>query len=109
MHTIDRDDLKARLDRGDDIKLVMALPDWAFQASHIVGSLHFDNKAQLLAAFDLEDDIVVYCSDPACVASKFAYDELERAGFVSIARYEGGLSDWEAAGYPMAGSQHQPT
>jgi len=30
MNLIDRDELKAKLDRGDDFKLVMTLTEWAF-------------------------------------------------------------------------------
>ena len=107
MRTIERDQLKAKLDGGEDIKLIMALPDWAYRASHIPGSLHFDNTEQLLSELDVDDEIIVYCSDPICVASQFAYQELERAGFTNIARYRGGLSDWEAAGYPLEGTQHE--
>ncbi|MGI9598273.1 MAG: rhodanese-like domain-containing protein [Acidimicrobiales bacterium] len=106
MRTIDRETLRERLDRGDGLKLVLALPDWAFQASHIVGSIHVDNTAQLLSTLDRDDEIVVYCSDPSCIASTFAYHELVAAGFTDVARYEGGLSDWAAAGYPLTGSRH---
>ena len=41
--TISRDELKAKLDRGDDFKLVFTLGDWAFQAKHIPGSLNISN------------------------------------------------------------------
>ena len=38
--TIERDELKAKLDSGADIRLVMSLQRWAFEALHIPGSLH---------------------------------------------------------------------
>ncbi len=41
IETIDREELKAKLDRGDDFRLVMTLHDWAFRATHIPGSIHF--------------------------------------------------------------------
>jgi hypothetical protein len=31
MKEISRDDLKAKLDRGDDFKLVMTLAEWAYE------------------------------------------------------------------------------
>ena len=37
--TIEREELKAKLDRGDDFKLVMALNDFAFRAMRIPGSI----------------------------------------------------------------------
>jgi hypothetical protein len=40
IRTIRRDDLKAKLDRGDDLKLIMALNRWAYEAKHIPRSLH---------------------------------------------------------------------
>ena len=102
--TIERGDLKAKLDTGADIKLVMSLQRWAFEALHIPGSLHFDTPEELLAALDTDDEIVVYCSDPACVGSRFAYKKLVDSGYANVRRYAGGLSDWEEAGYPLEGT-----
>ncbi len=102
--TIDRDELKAKLDAGADIKLVMSLQRWAFEALHIPGSLHFDTPEELLAALAIHDEIIVYCSDPACVGSRFAYKKLVDSGYTNVRRYAGGLSDWEAAGFPLEGT-----
>ena len=104
MDTISRDELKARIDAGDDFKLVMALNEFAFNALHIPGSIHFQSSEQAFALLDLDDDIVVYCSDEACVASKFAQEALVNAGYRQVRRYAGGLSDWTAAGYPLEGT-----
>ena len=35
MNIIDREELKEKLDRGDDFKLVMTLSEWAYEAQHI--------------------------------------------------------------------------
>ena len=104
IRTIGRDELKAKLDTGEDIRLVMALQRWAYEALHIPGSLHFDTPEQLLEALDVDDEIIVYCSDPACVGSRFAYKKLVENGFTNVSRYAGGLSDWETAGYPLEGT-----
>jgi hypothetical protein len=45
--TVGREELKANLDSGEPIKLVMALNRWAFDAKHILGSLHFDDPDEL--------------------------------------------------------------
>lgn len=102
--TIERDELKAKLDAGDDIRLVMSLQRWAFEALHIPGSLHFDTPEELLAALGINDEVIVYCSDPACVGSRFAYKKLVDGGYTNVRRYAGGLSDWQEAGYPLEGS-----
>ena len=101
--TIEREDLKAKLDRGDDFKLIMAMHEWGFRVAHIPGSLHYNTVEDAKEALDLDDEIVVYCTDPACVASQFAYQWLVEAGYTNVRRYEGGLSDWAAAGYTLEG------
>jgi rhodanese-related sulfurtransferase len=101
--TIEREELKEKLDRGDDFKLIMAMHEWGFRVAHIPGSLHYNTVEDAKNDLDLEDEIVVYCTDPACVASQFAYQWLVEAGYTNVRRYEGGLSDWGAAGYELEG------
>ncbi|MDG0865464.1 rhodanese-like domain-containing protein [Candidatus Lucifugimonas marina] len=104
MNLISRDDLKAKLDNGDDFKLVCALSEWAYQAKHIPGSLHIDNPKEGLKLLEKSDEIVVYCSDPNCPSSKFAYHMLTSGGYENVRRYEGGILDWEEAGFPIEGA-----
>ena len=103
IETIEREELKAKLDRGDDFKLIMAMHEWAFRSAHIPGSAHYATVDDAREDLDLDDEIVVYCSDPACVASQFAYQWLVDAGYTNVRRYAGGLSDWAAAGYELEG------
>jgi rhodanese-related sulfurtransferase len=103
IRTIDRDELKAKLDRGDDVKLIMALNRWAFAAKHIPGSLHFDTPEALYAAVRPEDEVVVYCSQVDCLSSVALYRDLLRRGYRNVRRYAGGLLDWEDAGLPLEG------
>ena len=103
IETISIEELKSKLDRGEDFKLVMALHEWAFRAKHIPGSIHFHTPEEAYEALDRDDEIVVYCSDPACVASQFAYKGLVENGYTNVRRYEGGLSEWDEAGYPLEG------
>ena len=101
IRTISRVELKAKLDRGDNFKLVMALNRWAFEAKHIPGSLHFDTPAELYAAIQPDDDVIVYCSHVDCLASVAMYRDLVRRGYRRVRRYAGGLLDWEDAGLPL--------
>ncbi|MGB3634104.1 MAG: rhodanese-like domain-containing protein, partial [Rubrobacteraceae bacterium] len=50
-----------------------------------------------------EAETVVYCSNPACVASRAAYKMLTQHGYTDVRRYAGGLEDWDAAGYALEG------
>jgi len=95
MNLIDRDELKTKLDRGDDFKLVMTLTEWPFQAKHIPGSLNLANAGDVSTLLEKDDEIVVYCSDENCIGSKVAYDQLTRAGYGNVRRYAGGIADWE--------------
>jgi rhodanese-related sulfurtransferase len=101
MNLISRDELRAKLERGEDFKLVMTLSGSAYRAKHIPGSLHFETVEEALAALDPEEEIVVYCADVYCPASIYAYHLLERAGYRRVRRYAGGVADWEAAGYSL--------
>jgi rhodanese-related sulfurtransferase len=103
IETIDREELKAKLDRGEDFKLVMTLHDWAFRALHIPGSIHFHSVEDALEGLAIDDEIVVYCSNVDCVASQFAYRGLVDGGYTNVRRYSGGLADWDAAGLPLEG------
>ena len=107
MNQITRDELKAKLDQGDNFKLVMTLNEWSFQAAHIPGSISI-NIAKLDQATELlqlDDEIVVYCAGEPCPASRIAYHFLVSNGYSNVRRYAGGITDWQAAGYPLEGEQ----
>ena len=108
MNLISRDELRAKLDRGDAFTLVMTLSETAFRAKHIPTSLRFDTVKDMLATLDPGQDIVVYCADVHCPASIYAFEVLERAGYTRVRRYAGGIADWEAAGYPIAHEMPPP-
>ncbi len=103
MKTINREELKQKLDRKEDFRLVMALAEWAYQAKHIPGSINFATTREALQSLNREDEIVVYCSDESCIASKALGQLLERNGYTHVMHYAGGLADWEQAGYLLEG------
>jgi len=102
--TIEREELKRKLDGDDELKLVMALNRWAYDAKHIPGSLHFDTPDALYSALDTGDEIVVYCSQNDCLSSVAMYRDLVGRGYHNVRRYSGGLMDWEDAGLPLEGA-----
>jgi rhodanese-related sulfurtransferase len=103
MKTITREELKAKLNRGENIKLVMTMSEGAYDWLHIPGSLHFERMRDAVDRLDPNDEIVVYCSNPLCYYSIQAYHLLRSAGFTKVMRYAGGLMDWQDAGYPLEG------
>lgn len=102
--TIGRDELKGKLEKGEPIKLVMALNRWAFDAKHIPVSLHFDGPIDLYSALHKDDEIIVYCSNVDCLSSVALYRALVERGYRNVRRYAGGLLDWEEAGLTLEGS-----
>jgi rhodanese-related sulfurtransferase len=108
IRTIGREELRAKLDRGDPVRLIMALNRWAFDAKHIPGSLHFDKPEDLYAAVAPEDEVIVYCSHVDCLSSVALYRDLVRRGYRNVRRYSGGLLDWEDAGLPLEGAFAAP-
>jgi rhodanese-related sulfurtransferase len=104
MRLISAQALKENLDRGDPIKLVNALGDWEYRAAHIPGSLHFATPEEALRKLDRDDEIVVHCSNPSCMASVALYQLLERNGYRNLRRFAGGLQEWQQAGYRLEGA-----
>ena len=68
LETISRDDLKGKIDRGEDFTLVETLPAVAYKHAHLPGAINLPPEQvselapQLLP--DKSAEIVVYCSSP---------------------------------------------
>ena len=103
MNLIAREELKKKLDRRDNFKLVNALGEWAFDAKHIPGSINISKIEDARKILDPDDEIVIYCSNPSCIASIIGYQLLTKMGYSKVKRYAGGIVDWEQAGYPLEG------
>jgi rhodanese-related sulfurtransferase len=106
--TITRDELKAKMDRGDDFTLVEALSQKHYQSSHLPGAINlpyeFVDEAEKVLP-DKRAEIVVYCMNPDCVASAAEARELEEMGYERILHYSGGKQDWIRAGLPIEGKR----
>jgi rhodanese-related sulfurtransferase len=68
VETISRDDLKGKIDRGEDFTLVETLAQVAYQHAHLPGAINLPpNRVAELAPQLLPDksaEIVVYCASP---------------------------------------------
>jgi rhodanese-related sulfurtransferase len=100
---IDTGELKAKLDGGDSVTLVMTLGEWEYRTMHIPGSMRVSTVQEALEALDPEDEIVLYDSGPSCPASRMALRILKNHGYERVRRYPGGLEEWATAGYPLEG------
>ena len=100
MKTINSHELKQKLDEGrPSFKLINALEPSRFKLKHIPRSLNIFTKEEIVRQLDKDDDIVVYCTDNSCNKSLTLYHLLEALGYHSVARFGGGLVEWEQKGY----------
>src|SRR3954462_123521 len=98
---ITREELKAKLDRGDPVVLLEALPARYYDHSHLPGALNLphdevDARAPVLAP-DKTAEIVVYCANLPCRNSAIAARRLAELGYARVREYEEGKADWIAA------------
>lgn len=107
MKQISRAELKEKMDKWEDLKLVSTSNEWQFRTKHIPGSFNLPcspdlyRSADALKGLDPDDEIVVYCSCEVCFSSIFVYNLLVKRGYKNVSRYSGGLLDWAEAGYPL--------
>ena len=103
--TITRDEIKARLDRGDAITLVEALPVKFYAEAHLPGAINIPHdRVRELAPTLLPDKhapIAVYCASTECNNSKLATDQLRSLGYTDAREYVDGKKDWIEAGLPV--------
>jgi rhodanese-related sulfurtransferase len=104
METIGRQELKAKLDANQDIKLVMTVGGWTFRARHIPGSLNFPSPGRALQMLRCDDEIILYSVSNGRQDTRAAFDALTAHGYGNVRCYVGGLADWEDAGYPVEGT-----
>ncbi len=105
MNLISGIELKERLDRNDDFKLIMAFSEQGFQAKHIPGSINVFSKESAEGKIDPSDELVLYCVNERCLASITAYRQLSEHGFTNLRRFAGGLEEWERMGFPLEGNK----
>jgi rhodanese-related sulfurtransferase/DNA-binding MarR family transcriptional regulator len=102
LEAISRDELAARLRRGDLIVLDVR-PEPEFRAGHIAGarSVPVSELRRNLRALPKDVEVVAYCRGPYCVYADDAVRELNRRGY-RAQRLEDGFPEWKHAGLPVA-------
>jgi rhodanese-related sulfurtransferase len=97
VEAIGRDELVARLGRGD-VVLVDVRPEQEFAAGHIDGarSIPLDELEQRLAELPADREVVAYCRGPFCAYAHEAVRRLRTAGR-SARRLEEGWPEWRLA------------
>ncbi len=105
---ITREQLKARMDRGDEFVLVEALSRQHYESSHLPGAINlpyeFVDEAEKVLP-DKNAEVIVYCMNPECAASTEEARELKEMGYARVFHYAAGKQDWLRAGLPVEGGR----
>ena len=104
---ISRDELRAKIESGEEFVLVDALAPMSYARSHLPGAINLplewvDERAPRRVP-DLNTEIVVYCIDVKCTSSVFVGERLRSLGYTNVRHYADGKDDWMAAGLPLEG------
>jgi len=105
VEAIDRDELVARLNRGDAV-LIDVRPQEEFAAGHIDGarSIPLDELERRLAELPVDREVVAYCRGPICAYAHEAVRQLRAAGRTAR-RLEEGWPEWRLEGKASAGKR----
>ncbi len=104
VRTISREELKGKLDRGEDVVVVETLGPAYYADAHLPGAINIphtevDEPAPSLLP-DKAAQVVVYCSNRARQNSPQAAERLEALGYDNVYDYEEGKQDWIEDGLP---------
>ena len=98
-------ELRTRLDTGEPLVLVEALPAMYYAKEHLPGAINIPHDAVTELAPTLLPDkdvpVVVYCANGPCANSGIAAARLTELGYTDVSDYHEGKAEWIAAGLPV--------
>ncbi|RMF89800.1 MAG: rhodanese-like domain-containing protein [Methanobacteriota archaeon] len=103
---ISKDELKAKIDGGEDFQLVdVRGKECCYDNGHIPGAISMPlNELEERAPRELDRDklVVVYCGSYTCTLSPRAAHMLKHhLGFKKVLDYSGGIKEWQESGLPV--------
>lgn len=107
--SIGREQLREKIESGEEFVLVDALSPMSYATSHLPGAINLppdsvDGRAQRRIP-DRGTEIIVYCSDVTCNSSIRVANRLIELGYRNVGHYAEGKNDWVAAGLPLEGGR----
>lgn len=97
------DEVKKRLDRGDQFLLVDVREESEYAKDHLPGAIHLgkgiierDIEERVP---DLDREVILYCGGG--FRSALAADNLQKMGYTNVISMDGGIRDWREKGYPL--------
>ena len=103
--TVSTVELRDLLNSKRPIQFWNVLTDQYFKGENISGSrrVPLNKVGSEVRSTNLPKDteIVVYCGGPTCPMSRMAAEKLVKLGYGNVRAYEGGIEEWQAAGFPI--------
>jgi rhodanese-related sulfurtransferase len=97
------DQVKAKLDRGEQFHLVDVREESEYARDHLPGAVHLGKG---IIERDVEEripdtsaEVVLYCGGG--FRSALAADNLHKMGYTNVVSMDGGIRDWRDKGYPL--------
>jgi rhodanese-related sulfurtransferase len=97
------DEVKQRLDRGEELLLVDVREESEFAKDHLPGAIHLgkgvierDVEGRVP---DLNTPLVLYCGGG--FRSAIAADNLQKMGYTRVRSMDGGIRGWREKGLPL--------
>ena len=100
---IDKDELLSRIDGGSDFILVDTIGGYDGNRFRIKGAKTVPYPEVIDRRRELSgyDEIIIYCKNSECRASKKAASGLILLNVSNVKVYEGGIDEWTAGGLPV--------
>jgi rhodanese-related sulfurtransferase len=95
--------VKARLDRGEQLRLIDVREESEYAKDHLPGAVHLGKG---ILERDIEQripdtgaEIILYCGGG--FRSALAADNLQKMGYTNVLSMDGGVRGWREKGYPL--------
>jgi len=97
------DEVKKRMDRGDEFLLVDVREESEFTKDHLPGAIHL-GKGVIERDIEervpkLDTEMVLYCGGG--FRSALAADNLQKMGYTNVISMDGGIRGWREKNYPL--------
>jgi rhodanese-related sulfurtransferase len=102
VQTISKEQLFQKMQRGEPVQIVNVLDPEYYKLGVIKGSkkIPLDQLDNRLSELDKKREVVTYCANTKCTASRMAAEKLSAAGF-DVKAYEGGAQEWVESKLPV--------
>ncbi|MFX1521053.1 MAG: rhodanese-like domain-containing protein [Promethearchaeota archaeon] len=101
---INTEELKEKIDKGEEFILLDVRDTPDYEEEHIVGAVHLliseMNEQKVNSMFDKNDLIITYSEDINCPAKRIAAEKLSDYGFKNVIAYNESWKAWKEAHYP---------